>query len=85
MTGSQSFFLPSKYADLAFREKGVSNNSDGNMLLAVMQEIIERVDTPIFILDEWDANLDEANMAQLSSLLDRMAETRLVIESRHRM
>jgi ABC-type transport system involved in cytochrome bd biosynthesis fused ATPase/permease subunit len=85
MTGSQSFFLPSKYGDLAFREKGVSNNSDGNMLLAVMQEIIENVDTPIVILDEWDANLDEANMAQLSSLLDLMAETRLVIESRHRM
>ncbi len=38
---------------------------------------------PVLLLDEWDANLDAANRAEISAELDKLSRNRLIIEVRH--
>ena len=82
-TGDQSFFLPSKYNDLMFRQSN-DHHSDGNRLLAAFNEIGELDDIKYIILDEWDANLDDKNITLISKAIDKLSKLKVVIESRHR-
>jgi ABC-type transport system involved in cytochrome bd biosynthesis fused ATPase/permease subunit len=41
------------------------------------------IDGHILLLDEWDANLDQANREILNAKIDQLAKRNLVIEVRH--
>lgn len=64
------------------REK--SGYSSGERQLQVLDEIVARTDRPIYLLDEWDANLDAANRTRALALVGRLAERALVVEISHR-
>jgi ABC-type transport system involved in cytochrome bd biosynthesis fused ATPase/permease subunit len=38
----------------------------------------------VVLLDEWDANLDAANLALVHARIEELAKTKVVIEVRHR-
>lgn len=58
--------------------------SSGERQLKVLDEIVARTDARIYLLDEWDANLDAANRAIASRMVDKLAERALVVEISHR-
>ena len=57
--------------------------SSGERQLRALREIVRFTDAPIYLLDEWDANLSDENCLSQERLIERLAETRLVIEIRH--
>ena len=81
--GERAFLLPTRFMNLSFKND-ISVQSDGNRLRDVMNEIEVLDGIHVVILDEWDANLDPANVREVSLAIDRMATRKLVIESRHR-
>ena len=83
-SGSRSYFLPSRFVDLAFQNPNMVSSSDGNRVLDVFKEIESIEKITLLLLDEWDANLDEKNIIAIDSIIDRLASRMLVIESRHR-
>ena len=56
----------------------------GETVLNSMQEVLSQADTNILILDEWDANLDAANISKINMVLDKMAKSKCIFEVRHR-
>ena len=48
-----------------------------------LQEIVTYTDAPIYLLDEWDANLDHANRAVADGLVESLRRAR-VVEISHR-
>ncbi len=83
-TGDRSFFLPSKFGELAFRHLDTVQESDGNRLLAVFEEIRSINGVKFVLLDEWDANLDAENIRLIDEQINLLSKTVTVIESRHR-
>lgn len=78
------FYLPAKFNDLEFKTLNISNFSDGEKLRSVFSEISELGGVKYLLLDEWDANLDDKNMSQISKEIDNLCQSIIVIESRHR-
>ena len=78
----RAFFLPTQN-QLTFVAQ-TNKHSTGESLKNRLLEIIEKVDTDVLLLDEWDANLDKENQERLSKLIDELAEKKCVIEVRHR-
>jgi ABC-type transport system involved in cytochrome bd biosynthesis fused ATPase/permease subunit len=58
--------------------------SSGERMLKVLKEIVDCTDDAIYLLDEWDANLDATNRAEADKLVDRLATRARVIEISHR-
>jgi ABC-type multidrug transport system fused ATPase/permease subunit len=58
--------------------------SSGERQLKSLQEIVAHTDAPIYLLDEWDANLDQANRAAADALVDALAGRARVVEISHR-
>jgi ABC-type multidrug transport system fused ATPase/permease subunit len=58
--------------------------SSGERQLAALREIVQRTDAPIYLLDEWDANLDPTNRAAADALVDELARRARVVEISHR-
>jgi hypothetical protein len=58
--------------------------SSGERQLKSLQEIVECTDAEVYLLDEWDANLDSANKAKADALVDALAARARVIEISHR-
>ncbi|MBV1698454.1 MAG: ABC transporter ATP-binding protein [Hyphomicrobiales bacterium] len=58
--------------------------STGERQLRSLQEIVESTDAPVYLLDEWDANLDAANKAKADALVDALAARARVVEISHR-
>ena len=58
--------------------------SSGERQLRVLQEIVAKTDCPVYLLDEWDANLDLANRAAASLLVEQLAQRARVVEISHR-
>lgn len=58
--------------------------SSGERQLQVLREIVARTDHAVYLLDEWDANLDPANRAAAGLLVARLAERARVVEVSHR-
>jgi len=58
--------------------------SSGERQLKSLQEIVAHTDAPIYLLDEWDANLDQANRATADALVDALARRARVVEISHR-
>jgi hypothetical protein len=60
-----------------------STVSSGERAMQVIRYVAENTEGPL-LLDEWDANLSVANMDLINSEIDTIAQSRLVIEIRHR-
>ena len=58
--------------------------SSGERQLKSLQEIVDCTDAEIYLLDEWDANLDSANKTRADALVDALAARARVIEISHR-
>ncbi|WP_158619318.1 ABC transporter ATP-binding protein [Pseudomonas sp. v388] len=56
--------------------------STGQTLVEEMKLVIKE-GARTLLLDEWDANLDQSNVAEINALLEDAARTSLVIEVRH--
>jgi ABC-type bacteriocin/lantibiotic exporter with double-glycine peptidase domain len=65
-------------------EEQKSGFSSGERQLKSLQEISENTSAVVYLLDEWDANLDAKNRSQAESLVEKIASKALVIEISHR-
>ena len=65
-------------------EEQKSGFSSGERQLKALQEISEHTHAMVYLLDEWDANLDAKNRAQAESLVEKIAAKALVVEISHR-
>ncbi len=57
--------------------------SSGERQLKVLREISERTEFPVYLLDEWDANLDAGNRSRADALVGVLAQRARVIEISH--
>ena len=58
--------------------------SSGERQLRALQEIVRHTDAAIYLLDEWDANLDPNNRAAADALVEELAGRARVVEISHR-
>jgi ABC-type multidrug transport system fused ATPase/permease subunit len=58
--------------------------SSGERQLKSLEEIVDSTHAPVYLLDEWDANLDPANRAKADALVDALAARARVVEISHR-
>jgi ABC-type transport system involved in cytochrome bd biosynthesis fused ATPase/permease subunit len=58
--------------------------SSGERQIRSLQEIVAHTDAPLYLLDEWDANLDAKNRAAANALVEQLAQRARVIEISHR-
>ncbi len=58
--------------------------SSGERQLKSLEEIVNSTDAKVYLLDEWDANLDAANKAKADALVDELAARARVVEISHR-
>ena len=61
-----------------------SGYSSGERQLQVLREIVANTDSPLYLLDEWDANLDAPNRAAALALVETLAQRARVVEVSHR-
>jgi ABC-type transport system involved in cytochrome bd biosynthesis fused ATPase/permease subunit len=72
---------PMVASDAAEQKLGFST---GERQLKSLEEIVNSTDAPVYLLDEWDANLDAANKAKADSLVEALARRARVVEISHR-
>lgn len=77
-----SMYIPT-HPDLMIETEATPNRSSGENLLAHIS-ILRQSREPVILLDEWDANLDGENLININTLIDELAQTKTVIEVRHR-
>jgi ABC-type multidrug transport system fused ATPase/permease subunit len=58
--------------------------SSGERQLRALREIVARTQAPIYLFDEWDANLDASNRANADALVEQLAQRARVVEISHR-
>ncbi len=58
--------------------------SSGERQIQSLNEIVRQTTAQIYLLDEWDANLDATNRASAQRLIDELAARSLVVEISHR-
>ena len=58
--------------------------STGERQLKSLEEIVNATDARVYLLDEWDANLDPANKAKADALVEALAGRARVVEISHR-
>jgi hypothetical protein len=68
-------------ADAMHKKLGFSS---GELQLKSLEEIVDATRAEIYLLDEWDANLDAANKAKADALVDALAARARVVEISHR-
>jgi hypothetical protein len=68
-------------ADAMHKKLGYSS---GELQLKSLEEIVNATDAQVYLLDEWDANLDAANKAKADALVDELAARARVVEISHR-
>jgi|GEM_PF-629264 len=61
-----------------------SGFSSGERQLRSLEEIVKFTDASIYLLDEWDANLDRKNRTAAEQLIDELARRARVVEISHR-
>ena len=92
--GPRAFYWPTS-DKLAFAFSGASSEGDddacaaggfssGERQLKSLQEIVSRTHAAVYLLDEWDANLDAKNRASAESLVAQLAARAVVVEISHR-
>ena len=78
-------WIPQAIADLLLDGVELSQTSDGNRMMAVIESLANASSVQFVFLDEWDANLDESNIAAVEQVIQRwVGQGKTVIESRHR-
>ena len=65
-------------------EGATSSFSSGERQLKSLQEIVSRTQAEVYLLDEWDANLDAKNRASAEALVNQLAARAVVVEISHR-
>ena len=72
--------------EISAREEATQKQgySSGERQLQVLREIVANTTHPVYLLDEWDANLDAANRSAALLLVDQLAQRARVIEVSHR-
>jgi ABC-type bacteriocin/lantibiotic exporter with double-glycine peptidase domain len=70
--------------DLRSRKPTQAGFSSGERQLRSLEEIVRYTDAAIYLLDEWDANLDPSNRAMADALVDELAQRARVVEISHR-
>src|SRR6266481_2966034 len=70
--------------DLRSRKPTRAGFSSGERQLRSLEEIVRYTDAAIYLLDEWDANLDPSNRAMADALVEQLAHRARVIEISHR-
>jgi translation initiation factor RLI1 len=68
-------------ADAMHKKLGYSS---GELQLKSLEEIVNETRAQVYLLDEWDANLDAANKAKADALVDELAARARVVEISHR-
>jgi ABC-type bacteriocin/lantibiotic exporter with double-glycine peptidase domain len=58
--------------------------SSGERQLRALREIVRNTHAPVYLLDEWDANLDPTNRAAADALVQQLAKRARVVEISHR-
>jgi hypothetical protein len=58
--------------------------SSGERQLKSLEEIVNSTRAKVYLLDEWDANLDATNKAKADALVDELAARARVVEISHR-
>ncbi|MBC7718422.1 MAG: hypothetical protein H7Z77_01320 [Chitinophagaceae bacterium] len=58
--------------------------SSGERQLKSLQEIAHRTQAVVYLLDEWDANLDTQNRASAEAIVASLATRAVVVEISHR-
>ena len=58
--------------------------SSGERQLRSLEEIVHHTDAAIYLLDEWDANLDPSNRAMADALVQQLSHRARVVEVSHR-
>ena len=58
--------------------------SSGERQLHALREIVTQTSAAIYLLDEWDANLDPHNRAAADALVEQLARRARVVEISHR-
>ena len=92
--GSQAYYWPTS-DNLAFALSGSAASDDddepaangfssGERQLKSLQEIVSRTSTAVYLLDEWDANLDAKNRFSAEALVAQLANRAVVVEISHR-
>ena len=71
-------------ADGALATPKVHGFSSGERQLKSLQEIVNRTQAAVYLLDEWDANLDAKNRASAEALVAQLAARAVVVEISHR-
>jgi hypothetical protein len=66
------------------REQRSRGFSSGERQLRSLQELVEHTEAKIYLLDEWDANLDSSNRAVAEGLVEQLAKRARVVEVSHR-
>ena len=56
----------------------------GERQLKSLEEIVNATDARVYLLDEWDANLDPNNRAAADALVEELARRARVVEISHR-
>jgi len=79
----RAFLLPAN-SSLLFSSIDDRSFSSGEKATRIIDEILDNIDTPIVLLDEWDANLDAKGIADISKKIDLLATRKCVVEVRHR-
>ena len=70
--------------DLRSRKPKQAGFSSGERQLRSLEEIVRYTDAAIYLLDEWDANLDSSNRAMADALVEQLAQRARVVEISHR-
>ena len=76
------FLLPAQHGNLMWKSCPDSF-STGQRTAAILTEVLGIAHIKCLLLDEWDANMDEANTRRIDALLERTSKERIVIETRH--
>ena len=95
--GSSAFYWPTsdKLAFAFLSGRAASDEAEGEMplhhgyssgerQLKCLKEIVNRTQASVYLLDEWDANLDSKNRAAAEALVAQLAARAVVIEISHR-
>ena len=65
-------------------DQAKSGYSSGERQLQVLREVVADTAQPIYLFDEWDANLDASNRRRAQELVGQLALRARVIEISHR-
>lgn len=80
--GDGAFYLPAHTEGLTW-EADLNGLSTGQKMVTHLNEVETLTAITHILLDEWDANLDQANTALFEQRLNASAQSRVIVEIRH--